>query len=714
MAPPATCPQCKSREIATDYALGVVVCQSCGLELEQGILVSEVGFTEGSGGRMHVQGTFVSHHSTGINTFRGIGPTSENVKEEGRRRIQLICNQMGILPSVQRGAQRFYSLAVDNKFNRGRRTDYVVASCIYLYSRFEKDALMLIDFSERMQINVYELGATYLKLRAALNLDQVLPEIDPAVYNIRFANRLDFGSKATVVAREASRLVKRFKADWMTAGRRPAGICGACLVIASRMNDFLRTPEEVAQVVKVSPQTIKKRLQEFAKTAMASKSVAEWRAMTDAELEAPNKDELPPVVKEQRAREERKRRLETAAAEDDDSESRGSSRGGTPATPSAPRSKRQRVAPKAMEPADDGNEAAADAAIAEVALNIGESDGEGEDENLEELSKEDYVGDIQRAGDDSELARNERRRERRRLFRGVKATAGSDEDDEELDELAADAEDFDDKLDAKEDDKEEDRAAIAASGGFKDLPEPPSWDDKEAVYKYIEVNIFGDEGDLLYQSTADKHARIERWLRGRQPKDVISEMRRVQWAHHKREYDAKQSIYQSLSDIDDDELENIYVMEEGEQAARARMWLSHNARWLEEDKERQIKRAQRAEEMEAKRAGKAPRKSSKRQKRTAPFASAREAIDNFAATKKFSNRINMDAIRRLDAGEEYDLQSMPDEDGDDKDDKDDDKMDHKADDDDDDDDDDDGDYTFNIPEGQFIEHPGDSSDEGDE
>lgn len=72
---------------------------------------------------------------------------------------------MGILPSVQRGAQRFYSLAVDNKFNRGRRTDYVVASCIYLYSRFEKDALMLIDFSERLQVGI-------LSQLAADNTDQ--------------------------------------------------------------------------------------------------------------------------------------------------------------------------------------------------------------------------------------------------------------------------------------------------------------------------------------------------------------------------------------------------------------------------------------------------------------------------------------------------------------------------------------------------------------
>jgi transcription factor IIIB subunit 2 len=134
------------------------------------------------------------------------------------------------------------------------------------------------------------------------------------------------------------------------------------------------------------------------------------------------------------------------------------------------------------------------------------------------------------------------------------------------------------------------------------------------------------------------------------------------------------------------------------------MWLAHNARWLEEDKERQAKKAKKAEEMEAKRAGKAPRKAAKRNRRTAPFASAREAIDNFAATKKFSSRINMDAIRRLDAGDEYELQSMPDED--DKDDKADDKMDDKAD-----VDDDDDDFEFDIPEGQFIDHKGDSSDE---
>lgn len=39
-------------------------CQTCGYIVEEGILVSEVGFAEGSGGRVHVQGTFVSTFSS--------------------------------------------------------------------------------------------------------------------------------------------------------------------------------------------------------------------------------------------------------------------------------------------------------------------------------------------------------------------------------------------------------------------------------------------------------------------------------------------------------------------------------------------------------------------------------------------------------------------------------------------------------------------------
>jgi transcription factor IIIB 90 kDa subunit len=49
----------------------------------------------------------------------------------------------------------------------------------------------------------------------------------------------------------------------MTRGRRPAGICGAALLLAARMNNFRRSVEEIVQVVKIADTTLKKRLDEF-------------------------------------------------------------------------------------------------------------------------------------------------------------------------------------------------------------------------------------------------------------------------------------------------------------------------------------------------------------------------------------------------------------------------------------------------------------------
>jgi transcription factor IIIB subunit 2 len=86
-----------------------------------------------------------------------------------------------------------------------------------------------------------------------------LPLVDPSIYISRFANCLDFGEYTSRVASDAIRLVQRMDRDWIRTGRRPAGICGACLLIAARMNGFRRTVREMIYVVKVADITITKR-----------------------------------------------------------------------------------------------------------------------------------------------------------------------------------------------------------------------------------------------------------------------------------------------------------------------------------------------------------------------------------------------------------------------------------------------------------------------
>lgn len=95
----------------------------------------------------------------------------------------------------------------------------------------------------------------------------------------RFAEKLEFGTpkETNKVAEDAIRLAQRMSLDWMVMGRRPAGVCGACLILAARMNNFRRTINEVVFVVKVTQATIQKRLDEFKLTPSASMSIDDFQ-----------------------------------------------------------------------------------------------------------------------------------------------------------------------------------------------------------------------------------------------------------------------------------------------------------------------------------------------------------------------------------------------------------------------------------------------------
>lgn len=137
---------------------------------------------------------------------------------------------------------------------------------------------MLIDISDLLQVNVFIVGATYLKLVKDLCLTGI-PLIDPSIYISRFASLLEFGPDTHKVAYDAARLIKRFDHDWLSSGRRPAGLVGASILIAARMNGFRRSVLEIVQVVKMADVTIKKRLQEFKTTESGSLTVEEFRTV---------------------------------------------------------------------------------------------------------------------------------------------------------------------------------------------------------------------------------------------------------------------------------------------------------------------------------------------------------------------------------------------------------------------------------------------------
>lgn len=108
---------------------------------------------------------------------------------------------------------------------------------------------------------------------------------------MRFANKLELGDKTHEVSMTAQRLVTRMKKDSIHSGRRPSGLCGASLLLAARMHDFNRTPNDIVRIVKIHESTLRKRLLEFGETPSSALTLDEFMSV---DLEA---EQDPPAFK---------------------------------------------------------------------------------------------------------------------------------------------------------------------------------------------------------------------------------------------------------------------------------------------------------------------------------------------------------------------------------------------------------------------------------
>lgn len=265
-------------------------CTNCGFVVEDSAIVSEIQFQDSAAGVSSAVGSFVP--SSGVSGLsqsavsgrqggfggRPGGPAGESRELsvlQAKRIIRLVGNQLKLNEHVMDSAQLLYKLALQNNFVQGRSRRIVVGAAVYIVCRREKTPHMLLDVAEALQEDMYSVGKTYLRLASLLGMK--LPLIDPSLYIHRFASLLEFGARAHLVGMTALRLVARMKRDWIQTGRRPAGICGACLLIAARLHGFQRNVNQVATVVKMHHMTISQRMKEFSATPTSQLTLEEFQ-----------------------------------------------------------------------------------------------------------------------------------------------------------------------------------------------------------------------------------------------------------------------------------------------------------------------------------------------------------------------------------------------------------------------------------------------------
>ena len=313
------CHQCGSSDVDVDPSRSDVVCMECGAVLSDVSIVSEVNFSEQPSGLSSVVGQFVSlsgSRGLSVSAKRGVGvggvssagygrDSREQTLSVGRKLLQQLSDALRLRPIHVDQAYGHFKLAVQHNFIQGRRTRYVAAACMYVACRKSKTPHLLLDLADALQVNLYMLGATLLKLLRLLHI--TLPIVDPSLYIHRFAAQLQLqpnqplhaastasqsslqkelsrGSASThMVAMTALRLVSRMKRDWLQVGRRPSGICGACLLIACRMHGYRRSHREILDVVRVCDSTLRRRLLEFVSTPSSALTFVEFEQQNAAD-----------------------------------------------------------------------------------------------------------------------------------------------------------------------------------------------------------------------------------------------------------------------------------------------------------------------------------------------------------------------------------------------------------------------------------------------
>ena len=308
----------KCENIHRDPKSGMMICLTCGTVLEESQVVEALEFDD----NQNAAGTFMDinkptyFYPGGRNTLSQLVDQNQRRLNKTYKQIDKVSKILTIPENVVRTAKRLYNSASNKKFTQGRKTDQLVGAILYLACRWNETKHLLIDFSEVLRLNLFVIGTLYIKLVKLLGI--TIQIIDPSLYMHRFCNKFNLGNKSKEVERTALKILQFMKRDWITIGRRPSGLIGACILISARLHKLNIDINLISNVVHVSSQTILNRIEEFSLTRVASMTMEEFESFQESHF-YPGADPpafLKSIKENEKKEEEEKKRSEEVEIEE--------------------------------------------------------------------------------------------------------------------------------------------------------------------------------------------------------------------------------------------------------------------------------------------------------------------------------------------------------------------------------------------------------------
>jgi transcription initiation factor TFIIB len=287
------CPECGSRHIVRDYERAELVCEDCGLVLDDNFIDQGAEWrafdSEQSDKRARTGSAMTfTIHDKGLSTeiswknkdsYGKSIPTRNRAQmyrlRKWQKRVRVsnaternlaaalselerLSSAMGLPRNVRETAALIYRKAVQKNLIRGRSIEGVVASSVYAACRQCGVPRTLDEVSDFSRIKRKEIGRTYRFMTRELKL-KLLPT-KPQDYIQRFCSELKLSGNTQ---NKAIEILKDATDKELTSGRGPTGVAAAPIYIASILTNERRTQREVADVAGVTEVTIRNRYKEL-------------------------------------------------------------------------------------------------------------------------------------------------------------------------------------------------------------------------------------------------------------------------------------------------------------------------------------------------------------------------------------------------------------------------------------------------------------------
>ncbi len=288
------CPECRSNSLTKDYERAEIVCNQCGLVIDEKIMDPGPEWRafdyEQRVKRSRVGAPMTyTIHDKGLSTvidWRNKDSYGKDIAP--RKRAQLyrlrkwqqrirvsnaternlafalteldrVASRLGLPRNVRETAAVVYRKAVEMGLIRGRSIEGVASASLYAACRQCKVPRTLDEIADSAKLNRKEIGRTYRFISRELTI--TLKPTTPVDYVPRFSSELNLSGE---VQSKAIEILRKAIDQELTSGRGPTGIAAAAIYIASVLLGERRTQREVADIAGVTEVTIRNRYKELA------------------------------------------------------------------------------------------------------------------------------------------------------------------------------------------------------------------------------------------------------------------------------------------------------------------------------------------------------------------------------------------------------------------------------------------------------------------